>query len=152
MKKCRIKQYLNMPTINTRCKFANKSYKNKCYANAWRKANDHIQIATDIAQWCRLFELELIVTPRYLPKNSNLQHLAAAPPSQNIWGGVGGCLPAGPPKYAHLSPEGVSGQNFHDFRIFTGSDFELSRSDFEYAWAQLLESMFTCEKTEFSII
>ena len=41
--------------------------------------------------------------------------------------------PAGPPKYAHLAPEGVSGQNFGDFRILTGLIFELTRSDFQYS-------------------
>ena len=59
--------------------------------------------------------------------------------------------PAGPPKCAHLSPEGGFGQNFRDFWIFTGSDFELSRSDFQNIWAQLLKSAFTCENLKFSL-
>ena len=57
--------------------------------------------------------------------------------------------PAGPPNFAQLSPEGVSSQNFHDFRIFMRLDFELSRSDFQCFWAQLLKSGPACENHEF---
>ena len=60
-----------------------------------------------------------------------------------------GSPPAGPPNFAHLSPEGGFGQNFRDFLIFTGSDFELSRSVPECVKAQLLKSGFTCENHEF---
>ena len=57
--------------------------------------------------------------------------------------------PAGPPKCAHLSPEGGFGQTVDDFRIFTRSDFELNRSIPEYVLAHLLKSGFTCENHEF---